>query len=175
MPFFFLYPNQKRNFTYLQDIQKSFSSQYSLTKIQRVNAYAMDKSFSPVVTSHMHHFNVHRNELRNENRVKEMTSRVETLKGALDENIKLLLKRDTYIDNLVEQSNDLMIESKVFSKQGDKLKKVMRKKTRLYRMILVAFGACLFYFMLSAMCGFDLSACRASEGDGRENYYYYGG
>lgn len=163
----------------MQDIQQSFSSKFTLSKIQRANAYAMDKSFAPVLTTHMHHFNVNRNELRNENRVKEMTSRVESLKETLDENITLLLKRDVYIDNLIEQSNDLMIESKVFSKQSDKLKKVMRKKTRLYKMVLVAFGVFLFYFMLSAICDFDLSECRPSGnqgGDNRDNYYqYYGG
>ena len=82
----------------MQDIQQSFSSKFTLSKIQRANAYAMDKSFAPVLTTHMHHFNVNRNELRNENRVKEMTSRVESLKETLDENITLLLKRDVYID-----------------------------------------------------------------------------
>ena len=163
----------------MQDIQKSFSTKFSPSKIQRANAYSMDKSFSPILISHMHHFNVHRNEMRNENRVNEMTSRVVSLKDTLDDNIKLLLKRDEHIDNLVEQSNDLMIESKVFVKRSDTLKKVMRKKTRLYRMILIAFVVSLFYLMLSAVCDFDLSQCRPSLDDqgnnGGNNYYYYGG
>lgn len=151
-----------RNFGFLMSVQKEFTQKYTPNKIEKANAYGFEKGFSQILSQMMHHTNTTRYSTGVDPNTAKLTSEMESLKRIMGNNIELLMNRGDELDKIVERSDDLLIESKVFSKRGKRLKKVMKRKAMLYKMVIVVFFLVTIYFMIAKICGFDLT-CASSD------------
>lgn len=93
--------------------------------------------------------------------ITRLTSEVESLKRIMSVNIDLLMGRGHDLSSMVERSDDLLMESKIFSKRGKRLKRVMMKKAFVYKMVIVGFFLVTIYLMIASICGFNLT-CSSS-------------
>jgi hypothetical protein len=174
------------NFAFLLDVEKEFATRYTPNKILKANAYGMEKDFSKILNKMMHHCNTNRNLLGKDTRTAKLNAQVESIKTVLGMNIDLLMRREEHMRDLVDQSDDLLVDAKVFSKRGKKLKRAVKKKAWIYKMIIAGFAVLTIYLMMVKLCGFDLS-CRddtaaassaeqdEDESSGQQNVYYDNG
>lgn len=157
---------QKVNFGFLQAIARDFGGKYTKRRIKNANSYALDKDFKPVLRSQMHHYNVHRQQIMQEEnpQIDNLLAQVEDLKSVLGRNLNLLLERDEYIDNLMDKATQARRDSLVFKKKSVRVKKQSQMKE--YKMCgLIIFGIFMFvYLVLISACGFDFKYCRRQEG-----------
>lgn len=144
------------NYSFLNDVQKEFSTKYTPNKIMRMNAYGLEKQFKRKLNSMMHHCNTNRNPLQN-TQTSHLNAKVESLKKIMGTNIDLMMRSETNIEDLVETTDDLLEESKIFKKNGRRLKGVMKRKERFYKLILVGFALLTIYLMVVTICGFDMT------------------
>ena len=149
------------NFAFLQDVQKEFTQKYKPNKILKANAYGMEKGFNRTLATMMHHCNTNRN-LGKDTKTTELHSEVESIKRVLGNNITLMIRRQDYILGLIDTTEDLLADAKIFQKKGRKLEKAVKRKKWLYVLILAAFGILTIYFMIAEVCGYDLS-CAGGE------------
>ncbi len=107
----------------------------------------------------MHHCNTNRHSSGNSNdkQAMQLQSDVENIKNTIDMNIELLMERSVKLEDLMEQSDELLMESQAFNEKSNQLKKVMRRKVWRYKLILITFAVLTLYLMMVKMCGFDLS------------------
>jgi len=175
--------SQKVNFGFLIDTQKEFTNKYSPGKIEKANAYQFDKVFGKTISNLMHYNNTHRQSLGTDPKTSQLTAEIETIKKTMDCNLEVLMRRGNALEEMVEFSDDLMIEGQVFNKRSTQLKRVMRTKVMRYKLILLGFVLLLIYLMLAKMCGFNLS-CNANDygntgyynnGENNQNDDYYNG
>mmetsp|Transcript_22506 Transcript_22506/g.33350 ORF Transcript_22506/g.33350 Transcript_22506/m.33350 type:complete len:315 (+) Transcript_22506:127-1071(+) len=162
--------NHRINFSFLLDVQKEFTQKYTPSKILKANAYGMEKAFSTPLNNMMHHCNTHRNQMGKDTHTSKLNAEVESIKKVLGVNIDLLMMREGYMNDLMDQTDDLLVDAKVFNKRGQKLKKAVKRKAWVYKLILVMFGLLTIYLMMVKLCGFDLS-CRAQGNSGGNAYY----
>lgn len=153
---------RNRNFGFLMTLQKEFTQKYNPNKIEKANAYGFEKGFSRNISQMMHHCNTTRYSTGVDPNTAKLTSEIESLKKIMGNNIELLMNRGNELEKIVERSDDLLIESKVFSKRGKRLKKVMRRKAMCYKMVIVGFFLVTIYLMIAKICGFDLT-CASSD------------
>ena len=116
------------NFAFLQAVAKEFSAKYTKRKIKTCNAYTMDKEFSPLLRTKMHHYNVNRKMLGTDPKVNQLMAQVEDMKTALGRNVRLLLKRGENVDTLLELSEQAMADAGVFKRNSETLRRTMRRK-----------------------------------------------
>lgn len=89
--------------------------------------------------------------------INRLNAEVDSIKNTMDKNIELLTEREMKMEQLIETSEDLLVDSQIFNKRSTKLKRVMKKKSLYYKLILVGFGLFTIYLMMVKLCGFDLS------------------
>lgn len=151
------------NFTFLEEAEREFRSRYTKHKIKKAHAYSMEKYFSPKLRSLMHHYNTNRSTMQQDNKVAELHSEIDNLKLVMGQNINVMLNRGENLDQLVDQSEALEMETKVFRKRTDNLKKQMKSKSHIYTIILVFFVLVLCFAIAASICGGDFSRCRGSS------------
>jgi hypothetical protein len=161
--------NHRINFSFLLDVQKEFVKKYTPNKILKANAYGMEKAFNKPLSNMMHHCNTNRNPIGKITKHSMLNAEVESIKKVLGINIDLLMTREKHMRDLMHQSNDLLVDAKVFSKRGRKLKRAMKKREWVYKLILVMFGLLTLYLMMAKLCGFGLKCVAA--GNGGDEYY----
>lgn len=111
----------------------------------------------------MHHCNTNRSSLGHDTKASQLNTEVESLKNIMGVNIDIMMKNEKSITDMMETTDDLLDESMVFKKRGKKLKKVMKRRTLMYKLILVGFGLLTIYLLIVQICGFDLT-CREDHG-----------
>jgi hypothetical protein len=163
------------NFAFLLDVEKEFASRYTPNKVLKANAYGMEKGFSKILAKMMHHCNTNRNMLGKDTRTAKLNAQVESIKTVLGMNIDLLMRREEHMRDLVDQSDDLLVDAKVFSKRGKKLKRAVKRKAWIYKLIIAGFAVLTIYLMMVKLCGFDLScrddSAQENESSGQNGYY----
>ena len=112
----------------MQAIARDFKEKYSARKIKNVNAYAMDKEFSPNLRSAMHYYNVNCDKLSRNQEISNLLAKLDDMKDVLGRNIKLMLDRGERIDDLRVVSAKAQQESIVFKRKSNRLKKQERLK-----------------------------------------------
>ena len=124
----------------------------------------------------MHHCNTTTN-LQSDPQINRLNAEIESIKNTMDINLDLLTRREMRMEHLLEASDDLLEDSQVFNKRSTALKRVMKKKSFYYKLILVGFALFTIYLMMVKLCGFKLS-CQASNNgynnanNGHGNGYY---
>lgn len=150
---------QDVNYSFLHDVQLEFSEKFSPLKIERANAYGMQKGFVQTIANQMHYYNTNRLSLAKDHHTSKLSADVDNLKSIMDENIQLIMKRGETMERIIKQSEELLDETKVFQKRGQQLKRVMKKKTKIYKSILIGFCVLFIYLIFASICSFDMSEC----------------
>ena len=105
----------------------------------------------------MHHCNTNKHSHIDDRQTLQLQSDVENIKNTIDLNIDLLMRRAGNLEDLIDQSDELLRESQAFNAKTNELKWVIRKKVWRYKIILLVFAILVLYLMLSKICGFNLS------------------
>lgn len=152
------------NFAFLEHVKTEFTSLYKEKRIEKANAYGLDKDFGPHLRSAMHYYNSNSERLRREAKVENLVKQIESMKAVMGRNINLALERGENLQELVEKSDQTRRDSLVFKKRGDHLKKIMMWQNMKYSFVLggLAFG--LVWLFVSCMCGLNLSRCIPNQG-----------
>jgi hypothetical protein len=153
-----------RNFAFLELVNTEFTSLYKERRIEKANAYGLDKDFGPHLRSAMHYYNSNGERLRREAKVEDLVKQIESMKTVMGRNIHLALERGENLDNLVEKSDKMQKDSLVFKKRGNQLKKTIRWQNMKYACCLGGLVICLVWFFVSCLCGLNLSRCIQDKG-----------
>ncbi|EJK61905.1 hypothetical protein THAOC_17518, partial [Thalassiosira oceanica] len=124
---------------------------YAAYRITKAKAYEMDKKFSNELAKLMYFYNENRSKMVTNGAVNSLLIKVDDLKGLLGDNIKMVLERESKLDSLVKQSDDMLNETKVFTKRSKSLKSKMKRQHFYYYIIAAVFGFLVIYF-LAAEC-----------------------
>eukprot|EP00560_Eucampia_antarctica_P002044 CAMPEP_0197833276 /NCGR_PEP_ID=MMETSP1437-20131217/18471_1 /TAXON_ID=49252 ORGANISM="Eucampia antarctica, Strain CCMP1452" /NCGR_SAMPLE_ID=MMETSP1437 /ASSEMBLY_ACC=CAM_ASM_001096 /LENGTH=241 /DNA_ID=CAMNT_0043437241 /DNA_START=39 /DNA_END=761 /DNA_ORIENTATION=+ len=146
---------QNVNFVFLQQVQEEFEEKYPSSKIARANAYAMEQGFARKISQLMHEYSINRGSLGRTEKVAKLTAEIESLKVAMGHNIRFSLERGHNIEELIQTSDELLEEAKVFEKRSDDLRKSVKQKAQSHTMILIATCVFVIYIMSSTICGFN--------------------
>lgn len=145
-------------------MKTEFTSLYKERRIEKANAYGLDKDFGPHLRSAMHYYNSNSERLRREAKVENLVKQIESMKAVMGRNINLALEREGNLHKLVEKSDQTRRDSLVFKKRGEHLKKITMWQNMKYSLFLggLAFG--LVWLFVSCMCGLNLSRCIPNQG-----------
>eukprot|EP01083_Nonionella_stella_P269707 912784_1 len=151
------------NYSFLINVQKEFALKYTPNKIIQVNAYGLEKKFKQTLNNMMHHCNTNRSSLGHGTKASQLNAEVESIRNIMEVNIDIIMKNEKNLTAMIDTTDDLLDESMVFKKRGKKLKKVMKRRTLMYKIILVGFGLLTIYLLIVQICGFDLT-CKEDHG-----------
>jgi len=149
------------NFSYLEDLQRDFAAKYTPNKINRANAYGMNKAFRPAIEKLVHHYNVNREDLATDKRVLQLSSQVDDLKNVVGKNIGLILQRGESIGQLASKSEQMEADASVFKKRSTTLKRKMCMENLKTNAMLILVAVALIVFLALAICGGG--KCKASD------------
>jgi hypothetical protein len=148
-----------RNFAFLEHVKTEFTSLYKDRRIEKANAYGLDKDFGPHLRSAMHFYNSNGERLRRDAKVEDLVKQIESMKTVMGRNIHLALERGENLESLVEKSDKMQKDSLVFKKRGNQLMKIMRWQNMKYTCCLWGLGIGLVWFFVSCLCGLNLARC----------------
>jgi hypothetical protein len=159
-----------RNFAFLQAISRDFTATFNRRRIDKANAYSLDKQFRPSLQSTMHYYNTHHTELSRDVQINALLAKVEDMKTVMGRNIALLLEREGKLDRLLDKSEQMKIESMVFKKRAKQVKRYYTNKS--CEMWCLIFGTILviIYTIVTARCGISMQRCvTTGSGNGYSN------
>jgi len=143
----------------LQHVKDEFRSLYKERRIEKANAYGLNKDFSPHLRSAMHYYNTNSTKFAREAKVGGLLEQVESMKLVMGRNINLLLERGEQLDMLVDKSNQMMDDTAVFKKRSGQLKSQMRWQYYKNSCLCMFLVAGIIWLGLSCACGFNFSRC----------------
>ena len=157
--------DQKVNFAFLEHVQKEFTKLFKPKRIENANAYALDGTFKPNMRSAMHYHNTNHNALAREESVQKVMAKVQDLQVVMNRNINLLLERGEQLDTLLNRSDLLQEDAKVFKKKSRVM--LRQQKRRYYARIvtIVCIVAGLSFLASIGICGVGFKYCRAKFND----------
>jgi len=155
--------DQSVNFYFLQEVHNDFSNKYPPNKINRANLRGMDKAFNKTLFDLMHHYNINRGNIGSDKKIIALEAQIDTLKGTMGQNISLILNRGDDLEQMLQQSDEMLEESKIFSKRSTTLKRNMMAKSIYYKVIVATFGFLVLYFIAASLCGFTMEQCRSNN------------
>lgn len=155
---------------------------HRMGRIRTANAYALDRNFSPSMRSGMHYHNIHQKDLRQEERITKLKTKVENIRTVMGRNINMVLERGEKLDDLYRKSEGMRQDVQVFKKKARKTKNIMRRKYYTTYVVLAILIALVVYIPTVVFCGLTLGRCielnfggNAGEGgndnknDGKDN------
>lgn len=150
------------NYEFLDDVHAKFTKSYAPYKITKAKAYEMDKKFKKELAKLMYFYNENRNKMVRQDNLNEYLHKVDDIKGILGKNITMILEREGTLDDLMNRSDQMLEDTKVFSKRSSKLKTRMRKEYYSYYIIAGVFGMLVLYLFIAGICGYKFDQCSAS-------------
>ena len=114
----------------------------------------------------MHYYNTHHSELSRDQQVAKLLAQVEDMKQVLGRNINLLLEREHRLDRLVDKSEQLKNETRVFKKRAAQVKQQNKYKNYKYIALIMFIILIFIYLIFAASCGVTMSRCTAAAGAG---------
>mmetsp|Transcript_11788 Transcript_11788/g.25105 ORF Transcript_11788/g.25105 Transcript_11788/m.25105 type:complete len:306 (-) Transcript_11788:167-1084(-) len=154
------------NFDFLDDAAGKFCKSYSAYRITKAKAYEMDKKFGRELGKLIYFYNENRNKMVRQDKVTNMLTQVEDLKGVLGRNITMIMEREGRLEDLVEKSEDMVDSTKVFSRRSTRLKRKMQREYYMYHIIAGVFGLLVLYLFFADICGYGFQKCSAGGGGG---------
>lgn len=131
----------------------------------------MDANFGPTVRSAVHYHNVNHQSLAKEERIQKLMAKVENMQTIVGKSVKLLLERERKMDRLIERTDELTEDAKVFEKKSVRLKRQHQQryfaKYAVWGLTLMVLTTGAISIMLLSVCGVGLKRCRwlAAERD----------
>ena len=123
----------KHAFAYLRDIRRRFTQGPLVERAITAKAYELRRDFMHVLGSQMEY---HRDEMSKPDRLSELNSQVEEVKGIMVQNIERVLERGERLDILVEKAQDLEADASSFKKTSDQLQRKYWWKNMKWKVIL---------------------------------------
>lgn len=154
------------HYDFLDDVGAQFRKAYAPYKITKAKAYEMDKKFGTELGKVMYFYNENRNAMVRQDKVVGMLSKVDDLKGVLGRNIRVILEREEKLVELVEKSEDMLEDTKVFTKRSTKLKRRTIPNYYPYYIIGCLFGVSVVYLFVAGICGYTFEECLSREEGG---------
>ena len=158
--------DQKVNFAFLDHVQKEFTKLFKANRIQKANAYSLDKIFKPNMRSAMHYYNTNHKDWAREESVQKVMAKVQDIKEVMNRNINLLLERGENLEALLDKSDLLQEEANVFKKKSRVMLQRQRRKYYIRIAVIVAIVAGLSFLASLGICGMGYKYCRASREGG---------
>mmetsp|Transcript_7550 Transcript_7550/g.17116 ORF Transcript_7550/g.17116 Transcript_7550/m.17116 type:complete len:296 (-) Transcript_7550:83-970(-) len=152
------------NYNFLDDADAKFTTSYAPYKITKAKAYEMDKKFNKELGKLIYFYNENRNKMARQDKVDDLLNKVEDLKGVLGRNITMVLDREEKLAVLVERSEDMLEDTKVFTKRSSKLKTKVKRNLYSYYVIAFVFGVLVLYLFFAEVCGYTGQKCSVSSG-----------
>jgi hypothetical protein len=145
-------------------VKTEFTSLYKEQRIEKANAYGLDKDFSPHLRSAMHYYNSNSERLRREAKVENLVKQIESMKTVMGRNINLALERGENLQMLADKSDQMRRDTQVFKKRGSHLKKTMMWQNTKYSFFLGGLVVGLVWLFVSCICGLNFSRCIPKQG-----------
>ncbi|KAL7467892.1 hypothetical protein ACHAXS_008118 [Conticribra weissflogii] len=101
------------NYNFLEDVRDKFSKSYSSHRVAKAKAYDMDKSFRVELGKLLHFYNENRGSMIRNDKVNALLTKADDLKLVLGRSIKMKLAREHNLNALVDQSQEMLSETKV--------------------------------------------------------------
>lgn len=136
---------------------------YGPRKIDTARAHSLEKNFGPSVRSAIHHHNIHHIELRRDQKVQAIMSKVEDFKAVMGKNINLMMENTVAASNLLTMSDEMRVDAQVFKKKAKKLTYKEKKRNCFTILMGVFVVIILLYMTVMGICGPRLQQCQASS------------
>ncbi|KAL7533214.1 hypothetical protein ACHAWF_004385 [Thalassiosira exigua] len=154
------------NFDFLDDVDAKFAKAYAPYKVTKAKAYEMDKKFKQDLGKLMYFYNENRNKMVRQDKVNNLLGKVDDLKGVLGKNIMVTLEREGKLAGLIEQSDEMLEDTKVFTKRSSRLRTKVKREYYSYYVIAFVFGLLVLYLFLGELCGYTFQKCLANNEEG---------
>lgn len=151
------------NYNFLDDVGAKFRKSYAPYKITKAKAYEMDKKFRKELEKMMYFYNENRTKMVRMDKVVNLLAKADDLKDVLGKNITVVLEREVRLIELVERSDDMLEDTKVFTKRSSKLKARPKRQYNSYYLIGFLFGALVLYLFVGDICGYTFAKCLSKE------------
>lgn len=159
-------PYQKVHFAFLEQVANEFSKRYWSSRVQNAKAMAMDSTFLPTLRSAMHYHNINADKIKQDDKVKHMLAKTDSVQNALGRNLNMLLQNQTKYDGLLQRSEILSQDVKVFRKKARVTKRRMQVRYYFWSMACCGIILLLSYLVLASSCGITLQHCVQTGGGG---------
>ena len=156
------------NFQYLEDLRRDFAAMYTPNKISRANAYGMSKSFGPSIEKLSHHYNTNRSDMATDQRLAQLTAKIDDLKNVMGSNIGMMLSRGESLNQLADKSEQMEADAAVFKKRSTTLKRKMWWDLMKANWVLIFVAAFLLFVLSFMVCGAGWNRCLAKDDGGQE-------
>ncbi|KAL3822683.1 hypothetical protein ACHAXA_009565 [Cyclostephanos tholiformis] len=157
------------NYDFLDDVEAKFTKSYAPFRVTKAKAYEMDKKFNKELGKLIYFYNENRQKMVMNDKVGDLLVKVDDLKGLLGSNITVVLERDRYLTDLIERSDNMVQDSKVFTKRSSKLKAKVQREYYFYYIIAFLFGVLVLYLLFAELCGYTGRKCSSTaESSGEE-------
>mmetsp|Transcript_9354 Transcript_9354/g.20040 ORF Transcript_9354/g.20040 Transcript_9354/m.20040 type:complete len:296 (+) Transcript_9354:218-1105(+) len=153
------------NFNYLEDVQRDFAAMYTPNKINRANAYGMNKAFGPSIEKLSHHYNTNRSSMATDDRLVQLTAKIDDLKDVIGSNISMMMSRGENLSQLAVKSEQLEADASVFKKRSTTLKRKMWWEYVKANSVLICVAAVTLFFLSFLVCGVGWGRCIAKDED----------
>ena len=141
-------------------MQREFTQTFRAGRISRANAYSMDKQFAPNIRTALHYYNINHQKLTQEQKVKKVLTKIESMKEILGQNIQLVLRQTVNLEKMVQKSEKAKESSLVFKKKAAQVRRKLWLQNNVYCVILMIAVVMFTYMMMALFCGFRLNGCR---------------
>ena len=139
-------------FEFLTVLINAFRSQYKEEEILQAYSYAYSNSFKKTIKTKVAYYNTNLDskDLTNLDRLKDSLL---DMKNNLVETVQTLHMRESELSHNVEKAEDLKAKTDELLINARKAKKLEKNNTPLKKIIPIAFGAVVVYFIFAIMCG----------------------
>lgn len=152
------------NFAFLERLHGDFTREFRKNRIANAKSLALNKKFLPTVRSVMHYYNINHKKLSREQKVQRLMDKVEDMKSVMGRNIQLVLRHQQQeLDQLMEQSEAMKADTKVFKRKSELLVNTQRDRKRKWSIGAVVLVLGVTYLLLAAVCGFNFYHCRIRD------------
>ncbi|KAL3759122.1 hypothetical protein ACHAWU_008574 [Discostella pseudostelligera] len=139
------------NYSFLDDAENKFSKSYAAFQVTKAKAYGMEKNFSKELGKLIYFYNENRSTMDRQEKVNVLLNKVDDLKSIMGRNIDMVLEREGKLVELVEQSDSMLKDTKVFTKRSSKLKTRSRRENMAYIAVGVVFAFMVVWIFLESL------------------------
>ena len=111
----------------------------------------------------MHYYNTNHKSLAREESVQKVMAKVQDLKVVMNRNVNLLLERGEQLDTLLDRSDLLKEDAKVFKKKSRVMVRQQKRKYYARVAVIVGIVAILSFVASIGICGVGYKYCRANH------------
>lgn len=145
---------RRRPLAFLQSLQETFSSRYSANQVSVATAWGLQREFGNEIRLQMEKFNS-----PDSDRITSMMAKVQHINDNLVESIDKILERQDKIELLVNRSQLLSESSSSFSRDAQRLHRVVWWRNTKKIIIFTVVGIIVLLVILFASCGIKFDRC----------------